>query len=88
MRIDQYYAFMGPDGWAWCEMWDDRRRAIVPTPFRTVQSAIDHLSDLHPEAYVDGLCMASELAEVARDVAAIQRGELDAFDLPTAGRGY
>lgn len=67
MPADQYFVFTHPDDTlcpVWAEMYlADGTHVVAPTPHSDVQDALDALSDLHPDATVDELCLASEIEE-------------------------
>ena len=67
MTSDQYFVFTMPDD-AMCSVWaemfgQDGLHVVAPTPYSDVQDALDALADLHPDATVDELCLASEIEE-------------------------
>lgn len=62
---EQYYLFTVPgDRAVWCEMFTADGHYVAPTPFFDMANALAHLSELHPGATVDTLCLESELDEV------------------------
>lgn len=50
---EQFYVFVGPDGWAWCEMFGPSWHVTAPTPWRSVRDALVGLERLHPGCIVD-----------------------------------
>ena len=63
---DQYYVFTVPgEELVWAETYlADGTHVVAPTPYSDVQDALDYLSDRYPDATVDELCDAKDLAEV------------------------
>lgn len=63
---DQYYLFTMPgDELIWAETYlADGTHVVAPTPYTDTQVALDYLSGRYPDATVDELCDAQDLAEV------------------------
>ena len=64
---DQFYLFTMPDDSmcpVWAEMFGaDGLHTVAPTPHTDMQDALDALAQLHPDATIDELCLASEIGE-------------------------
>lgn len=58
----QIYVFTGPDGWAWCEIWEHGRNHVVPTPFRLEAQAYSEIKRRNPDAIVDYGLIGEDLA--------------------------
>ncbi len=64
-RADQYYLFTVPgDELVWCEMYTADGHFVAPTPYSSMRDALSYLSERYPDATVDELCDAAEIAEV------------------------